>query len=218
VTWSHSCAPCSALICSIGLSISLAGQPPNSPPQGSSDSQQTSAATEPPGAHSELRWTGSFPDQIISDPPRSSAFRILTLSGLLTKALWDAPPALKKAKIKVYGWINPGGDVSTSKDSNIPESDAIVPNKLEMDQAVLRFERVPDSMQTNHIDWGFRLTTMYGIDYRWTTAQGWFSEQLLKRNSLYGADPEEAYGLVYFPHVAQGMMLKVGRYISPPVH
>ena len=64
---------------------------------------------------------------------------------------------------------------------------------------VLRFERVPDSVQTDHIDWGFRLTTFYGIDYRWTTSQGWFSEQLLKRNSLYGADPVEAYGLVYFP-------------------
>ena len=85
-----------------------------------------------------------------------------------------------------------------------------------MDQAVLRFERVPDSVQTDHIDWGFRLTTLYGIDYRWTTSQGWFSEQLLKRNSLYGADSVEAYGLVYFPHVAQGMVLKFGRYISPP--
>ena len=44
---------------------------------------------------------------------------------------------------------------------------------------VLRFERLPDSVQTNHIDWGFRSTTLYGIDYRWTTSQGWFSEQLL---------------------------------------
>ena len=43
----------------------------------------------------------------------------------------------------------------------------------------LRFERLPDSVQTNHIDWGFRSTTLYGIDYRWTTSQGWFSEQLL---------------------------------------
>jgi hypothetical protein len=28
----------------------------------------------------------------------------------LTKALWDAFPALKKARIKVYGWLNLGGD------------------------------------------------------------------------------------------------------------
>jgi Putative beta-barrel porin-2, OmpL-like. bbp2 len=134
----------------------------------------------------------------------------------LTKALWDASPALKKAKIKAYGWFNPGFTVSTSDNSNQPLSYAIVPNKLEMDQAVLRFERVPDTAQTDHVDWGFRFTTFYGIDYRWTTAQGWFSEQLLGRNSLYGADPVEVYGLVYFPKVAKGMVLKFGRFISPP--
>src|ERR1700682_1685438 len=39
----------------------------------------------------------------------------------LTKALWDAYPALKRARIKVYGWINPGISVSTSNRSNIPE-------------------------------------------------------------------------------------------------
>jgi len=134
----------------------------------------------------------------------------------LTKALWDASSGLKKAKVKVCGWFNPGFTVSTSDNSNQPESYAIVPNKLEMDQAVLRFERVPDTVQTDHVDWGFRFTTLYGIDYRWTTAQGWFSDQLLGHNSLYGADPVEVYGLIYFPKVAKGMVLKFGRYISPP--
>jgi hypothetical protein len=134
----------------------------------------------------------------------------------LTQALWSAFPSLEASKIKIYGWINPGGDVSTSKQSNIPESYAIVPNKLDMDQAVLRFERVPDTVQTDHVDWGFRLSLVYGIDYRYTTSQGWFSEQLLKRNSLYGADPVEAYGLVYIPGIAQGMVIQYGRYISPP--
>jgi len=97
--------------------------------------------------------------------------------------------------------------VSTSKQSNVPESYAIVPNRLEMDQSVLRIERVPDTVQTGHVDWGFRTSFVYGIDYRYTTAQGWFSEQLLKRNSLYGADPVEFYGLVYVPGVAQGMVI-----------
>ena len=134
----------------------------------------------------------------------------------LTQALWDEFPALKNAKLKVYGWINPGVSISTSKNSNIPESYAIVPNKLEMDQFTLRFDRIPDTVQTDHVDWGFRLTVLYGIDYRWTTAQGWFSGQLLQHNSLYGADPVEAYGLIYIPGVAKGMVLKIGRYISPP--
>ena len=70
----------------------------------------------------------------------------------LTKALWAAFPALKKRKIKIYGWLNPGGAASSSNNSNIPESYAIVPNMVEMDQAVLRFDRIPDSVQTEHID------------------------------------------------------------------
>src|ERR1700738_3620147 len=134
----------------------------------------------------------------------------------LTRAIWSVAPALKNAKIKVYGWINPGISVSTSNKSNIPESYAIVPNRFELDQGVLRIERLPDTVQTDHIDWGFRLTPIYGIDYRWTTSQGWFSGQLLKHNYLYGFDPVEAYALLYFPHVAKGMVIKEGRYISPP--
>ena len=34
--------------------------------------------------------------------------------------------------------------------------------------------------------------------------------------NLYGYDPVEAYGQLYFPLVAQGMVVTVGRYISPP--
>jgi hypothetical protein len=107
-------------------------------------------------------------------------------------------------------------DFSTSNKSNIPESYAIVPNKLELDQAVVRIERLPDTVQRDHVDWGFRVTPMYGIDYRWTTAQGWLSGQLLNHNRQYGFDLVEAYGLVYVPNVAQGMVIKFGRYISPP--
>ena len=89
-----------------------------------------------------------------------------------------------------------------SNKSNTPESYVIVPNKLELDQAVVRIERLPDTVQRDHVDWGFRFSPMYGIDYRWTTAQGWFSGQLLNHNRLYGFDLVEAYGLVYIPNVA----------------
>jgi hypothetical protein len=134
----------------------------------------------------------------------------------LTEALWRLSPTLKESRIKVYGWVNPGISLSTSDESNIPESYAIVPNKPQLDQGILRFERLPDTVQTDHVDWGFRFTTLYGIDYRWTTAQGWFSGQLLKHNRLYGVDPVETYGLIYVPKVAKGMVIKIGRYISPP--
>ncbi|HTB10579.1 MAG TPA: TonB-dependent receptor [Bryobacteraceae bacterium] len=172
------------------------------------------ASPEPPRRAPESPLDGIYPSSDYLGP--TIGVRDTDPIWPLTQALWDESPALKKAKIKIYGWLNPGGDASTSKNSNVPESYAIVPNKVEMDQAVLRIERVPDTVQTDNVDWGFRLSTIYGIDYRYTTAQGWFSGQLLKHNSLYGADPVEAYGLVYVPGVAQGMVIQFGRYISPP--
>jgi hypothetical protein len=38
----------------------------------------------------------------------------------LTRALWSAFPALKRARIKVYGWANAGINASTSDKSNSP--------------------------------------------------------------------------------------------------
>jgi hypothetical protein len=85
-----------------------------------------------------------------------------------------------------------------------------------VDQALIRFERNLDSVQTDHIDWGFRATLDYGIDYRYFTAGGWFSDQLLKHNLLYGYDPTEVYFDVYVPWVAQGLIIRVGRWIACP--
>lgn len=123
---------------------------------------------------------------------------------------------IKDSRIYAYGWVTTSGNFSSSKESNIPASYAIVPNRLELDQAVIRIEREPDSVQTDHWDWGFRLTNFYGIDYRYTTAGGYFSDQLLKNNRLYGDDPLEIYAEVYIPGIAEGLNIRVGRYISPP--
>ena len=118
--------------------------------------------------------------------------------------------------VRVYGWLNPGVEFSTSKYSNFPLSYNDVPNRVQMDQAILRVERQPDTVQTDHFDWGFRATGLYGVDYRWTTQEGILSNQLLQRNQTNGFDPVEAYGILYFPHWAQGTYVEVGRYISPP--
>ena len=134
----------------------------------------------------------------------------------LTKFLWKEIPKLEEKNIRVYGWVNPSYNASTSKNSNVPLSYTIVPNHIELEQLILRLERVPDTVQTTHMDWGFRLSNLYGIDYRYTTSQGYFSNQLLANNDLNGYDPVEAYWQWYFPSVAQGMVLTIGRYISPP--
>ena len=84
-----------------------------------------------------------------------------------------------------------------------------------LDQIILRAERQPNTQQTKHVDWGFLVDNIYGIDYRYTIAKGYFSDQLLKHNNVYGYDPTQVYALLYIPHIAQGMILKVGRFMSP---
>ncbi len=122
----------------------------------------------------------------------------------------------KDSRIYIYGWVTGSGNYSTSKETNVPASYAIVPNRLELDQAIFRIEREADMVQTDHIDWGFRLTGLYGLDYRYTTAGGYGSEQLLNHNLEYGFDPLEIYGEIYIPGIFDGLNIRLGRYISPP--
>ena len=62
-----------------------------------------------------------------------------------------------------------------------PVSYDYTPNTVQLDQAVLYIERLPDTMQNDHFDWGFRVSGLYGVDYRYTTAYGLFSYQLLNQ-------------------------------------
>ena len=119
-------------------------------------------------------------------------------------------------KIDIYGWVTAEGNISTAKQSNQPDSYWIAPNRIEMDQAVLRFERQEDTVQTDHIDWGFRFTNLYGMDYRYLVAGGYVSQQLLLENLLYGYDPTEIYGELYIPWVMNGMVVRMGRWIACP--
>lgn len=120
-----------------------------------------------------------------------------------------------KARIRFYGWADVGGNLSSSKNSNAPTSYDIVPNTVQLDQIILRIQRDPNTVQTEHVDWGFLVDNIYGMDYRYTIAKGIFSDQLLKHNNLYGYDPTQVYALLYVPKVAEGMLIKVGRFISP---
>jgi hypothetical protein len=207
-----------------GLSAPVAAEPESGADTGNLVETEQSPAAGTAHANSQELQRRAFSSALDGIFPGSDYLGPTPLMGVpdtdpvypLTKAVWAIAPALKDARIKVYGWVNGGISVSTSNKSNIPESYAIVPNRPELDQAVLRIERLPDTVQTDHVDWGFRITPMYGIDYRWTTSQGWFSGQLLNHNRLYGFDPVEAYALLYIPHILKGMTIKAGRYISPP--
>jgi putative OmpL-like beta-barrel porin-2/carboxypeptidase family protein len=145
----------------------------------------------------------------------------------LTTALLGGPNGdfWKKSGIQLYGWINVGMNISSSKNgpyANAPASYNQIPNSVQLDQATFYIERDPDTVQKDHFDWGFRLTSLYGLDYRFTTSNGVLSNQLLHTNAngsignKYGYDPVMAYVDFYFPHVAQGLDLRIGRYVSLP--
>ncbi len=120
--------------------------------------------------------------------------------------------------IQLYGWVDYGGNISTStkKGGNAPAAYDYNPNNIQLDQAVLYLERTPDTVQTDHVDWGFRLSAIYGENYRYTTSYGLASYQLLKHNNFVGYDFPMVYGEVYFPKVMDGLMVRVGRYIAIP--
>jgi len=134
------------------------------------------------------------------------------------KALTGTPVGdfMNAHRLYLYGWINAAANVSSSSLSNSPESYWLVPNTALLDQLVVRLERPVDSVQKDHVDWGFRSSFLYGSDYRYMTAGGWTSRQLLVHNQLYGYDFTEQYLDVYVPGIADGTIIRVGRWIACP--
>ena len=142
----------------------------------------------------------------------------------LMQALYKGPHKewWENSRIKIYGWMNVGSNVSTSdntklgKYANAPAAYYGIPDSVQLDQATLYIERVPDTVQNDHFDWGFRLTNLYGLDYRFTTAKGVLSNQLLGKNNEYGYDPVMGYVDLYWGQVLDGLNIRIGRYISLP--
>jgi hypothetical protein len=121
--------------------------------------------------------------------------------------------------IQIYGWLNAGGNISnnsTHPGGNFPAAYMYTPNTAELDQFVTYIERVPDTVQTDHVDWGFRASALYGENYRYTTAFGISSEQLLRHNSVNGYDFPMMYGELYIPAPLEGLLIRLGRFISLP--
>jgi hypothetical protein len=131
----------------------------------------------------------------------------------------DVGKWLQDTGIQIYGWLDVGGNVSnetTRKLGNAPIAYAAYPNTVQLDQAVLYIERTPDTVQTDHVDWGFRLSALYGENYRYTMSYGIATYQFTKYNNQNGYDFPMLYGELFIPQVAEGLMLRLGRYISLP--
>jgi len=183
---------------------------PNAP-AGRREGWPTQPATTPPLPFTEWPYGGAT--SIGANRPASVDSPLMTAiapSGL-GKALADA-------HIQIYGWLDVGGNYSSNNKpgGNAPAAYDYEPRRIQLDQAVVYVERTPDTVQQDHIDWGFRISGIYGVDYRYTTSLGIFSNQLVKHNKDYGYDMPMVYGEIYFPKVAQGLILRFGRFISAP--
>jgi hypothetical protein len=136
----------------------------------------------------------------------------------------DAGDSTNLSKVKWYGWIDIGANGSTNNRGNagkgIPANWPLAydefPNMVVLNQIALYTEKLANTVQRDHFDWGFRLASLYGQDYRYTTSYGMLSQQLLSKNAQYGYDPVMFYADLYFPKIAQGADLRIGRYISLP--
>ncbi|MBV8275990.1 MAG: outer membrane beta-barrel protein [Verrucomicrobia bacterium] len=163
----------------------------------------------PPFFTSDFQIGGT---QIIGDPGEATVWPLMkAIYGSGTFGQW-----LKDHRINLYGWVDGGYNVSSSSHNNNPMAYDLRPDQPELDQFVVYLERLADEYQTDHIDFGFRISALYGLDYRYTIAKGLFSSQLLKYNEYYGIDMPMVYLDLYIPWVADGMNIRIGRYISLP--
>jgi hypothetical protein len=173
----------------------------------------------------------------VSNPPwpyavwNEGGTELIGYENMYSSALMDAiycgehGKAWKASRFTIYGWIEPGANISTSNlgfnklsgtGGNYPAAYSYEPNTIQLDQAALYFERTADEIQRDRFDWGFRVATLYGTDYKYTFANGILSYQYTRQERLYGIDPVMYYLDFYFPHFFDGENVRVGRYISIP--
>jgi hypothetical protein len=184
---------------------------PKAPPS-RRDGWPSTPQTTPPMPFTEWPYGGSTTIGVTRPNSVDSPLMVALGNTALGKAMNDA-------HIQVYGWINAGANISTNTvqpGGNWPISYMYTPNTVQLDQAVIYVERLPDTVQKDHIDWGFRLSGLYGENYRYTTAYGLMSYQLLGHNLNNGVDFPMLYGETYIPWIAEGLLIRYGRFISLP--
>ena len=105
----------------------------------------------------------------------------------LMQAIYDGPNGKSwyDSRIQFYGWGTVSGNMSTSHNTgpsplaNYPEVYDERSDRVEFDQFVLYIERMADQNQTDHIDWGFRMACLEGLDYRFMASRGYLNDMNL---------------------------------------
>lgn len=191
-----------------------AGPPtdPNAPP-GARDNFPPPPETTPPMPFTDWPYGGT--EALGHTRPNGADSPLMMAIANTGLGQWMAD-----SHIQVYGWVDPGVNVSSNSvrpGGNAPVAYAYTPNTVQLDQTVVYIDRWPDTVQSDHIDWGFRISGIYGENYRYTTAYGIASYQLLKNNQVNGYDFPMEWVEVFIPWIGQaGTIIRAGRYISLP--
>jgi hypothetical protein len=121
-------------------------------------------------------------------------------------------------RMQVSGWTEGSFTASSAAHNNLPMGFNYRANEFLLQQNWLRFERAVVTSGTTEPTFGFRFDNILpGSDYRFTLARGVFDNQLTERHGLpniYGIDPIQFYAEAYFPTIARGMDVKVGRFFA----
>lgn len=118
--------------------------------------------------------------------------------------------SLEDERLQIYGWTQGNFTASTDRNSNLPYGMNYKANQFLLEQNWLRIDRAVVTSGTSDPSFGYRFDGILpGSDYFFTAARGISTQQ-----GLYGFDPVEFFVEAYFPTIAQGFDVKVGRFFS----
>jgi len=158
------------------------------------------------------------PQPTVQLPPPAPATPAPPDRWILMKSLQGTWPGwiLDSERMQVTGWTELSFTASSDAHSNLPMGFNYRANDFLLQQNWVRFERAVATTGTTEPTFGFRCDTILpGSDYLFTLPRGIFNDQLTAdhgRPQRYGIDPIQFYAEAYFPTVARGLDVKVGRF------
>jgi Putative beta-barrel porin-2, OmpL-like. bbp2 len=173
------------------------------------ETPQTQTVSFPAAAGPALeRPSAANPPAPLTSPERWEFMKFLQGTG--------CGSLLDDSRIAVSGWMDAGATFGSAGSNNLPLGFNFRDNDFSLQQNWVRIDRPIVTSGTTEPTFGFRSDTILpGTDYRFTIARGLFSDQLTGNHGqpdIYGIDPVQAYGEAYFPTIAGGLDVKLGRF------
>ncbi len=130
----------------------VAPSDPKAPPGRRSDADwPATPQSSPPMPFTEWPYGGTQSIGVTRPNSVDSPLMVAIANTQLGKAMSDA-------HIQVYGWVAPAGNISSNTvrpGGNAPAAYDYTPNTVQLDQAVVYVERLADTVQNDHFDWGY---------------------------------------------------------------